>query len=168
MHAAYESELPDGWTGGLPVTKYWRGDYIKLYRVTRTCASCSSEISIDVTKKALQGKSKNAGLLLRNCPDCRDARRAGGVGSRGGTSRPTVAEPVAKVASAPASDEVKKLKARVEELEMQLGEMDAADSARLDKVHAALIAAGYRVSVDEIAETVRKHIAPASMPWGPK
>jgi len=89
MHGAFEGELPDGWQGGLPTTKYWNGDYIKLYRVYRPCATCSAEISIDVTKKALQGFAKNSGLLLRNCPTCRAARKAGGPGSRGGKSRPT-------------------------------------------------------------------------------
>jgi len=91
MHGAYEGELPDGWQSGVPVTKYWNGDYIKLYRVTRPCATCNAEISIDVTKKALQGSAKNSGLLLRNCPTCRAARKAGGPGSRGGTSRPVAA-----------------------------------------------------------------------------
>lgn len=94
MHAAYDGELPDGWQGGIPVTKHWNGDYIHLYHVTRPCANCQAEIGLDVTRRALEGKAKNAGLLLRNCPECRKARKAGGVGSRGGTSRPTVGDPV--------------------------------------------------------------------------
>ena len=89
MHPAYVGELPDGWQGGTPVTKYWNGNYIHLYRVTRACATCQAEISIDVTKHALEGTKKNAGLLLRNCPKCRAERKAGGPGSRGGNSRPT-------------------------------------------------------------------------------
>lgn len=93
-HPKYDGELPDGWQGGAPVTKYWNGNYIHLYRVTRLCASCQAEISLDVTKQALDGTKKNAGLLLRNCPKCRAARKAGGVGSRGGTSRPTANETV--------------------------------------------------------------------------
>jgi len=103
MHAAYDGELPEGWQGGVPVTKYWNGDYIHLYRVSRTCASCQAEISLDVTKKALEGKAKNTGLLLRNCPECRKARKAGGVGSRGGKSRP-VAVAGAEAAAAPVAD----------------------------------------------------------------
>ena len=42
-----------------------------------------------MTKHALDGSKKNAGLLLRNCPKCRAERKAGGPGSRGGNSRPT-------------------------------------------------------------------------------
>lgn len=98
-HEAFTETLPEGWTGGEPVTKRWRGDFIHLYRVRRPCKTCAGEISIDVTKRALQGFSKNAGLLLRNCPTCREARKAGGPGSRGGTSRPTVdAIPFATIA----------------------------------------------------------------------
>ena len=99
MHPAYNGQLPDGWNGGAPVTKYWNGDYIHLYRVTRPCANCGAEISLDVTKKALDGSKKNAGLLLRNCPKCRAERKAGGVGSRGGKSRPVAGD--APVAAAP-------------------------------------------------------------------
>lgn len=96
MHPKYEGELPEGWQGGGPVTKFWNGNFIHLYRVTRACATCAAEISIDVTKHALDGSKKNAGLLLRNCPKCRAERKAGGPGSRGGNSRPTagVAAPV--------------------------------------------------------------------------
>lgn len=100
MHAVFEGPLPEGWQGGAPVTKHWNGDFIHLYRVTRPCATCGAEISLDVTKKALQGFSKNAGLLLRNCPKCRAERKNGGPGSRGGTSRPQTAaapEPVTDV-----------------------------------------------------------------------
>lgn len=97
MHDVFDGPLPDGWSGGAPVTKYWNGDYIHLYRVTRPCATCSAEISLDVTKKALQGSTKNAGLLLRNCPQCRAERKAGGPGSRGGKSRPTVDAPATPV-----------------------------------------------------------------------
>jgi hypothetical protein len=99
MHAAFEGLLPDGWEGGLPVTKYWNGDYIHLYHVTRPCTSCGAVIGLDVSKKALQGTSKNSGLLLRNCPKCRAERKAGGPGSRGGTSRPQVTGAAPDVAS---------------------------------------------------------------------
>lgn len=84
----FEGELPEGWSGGEAVTKFWNGKFLHLYRVRRPCKTCQAEIRIDVTKAALQGFKKNAGLLLRNCPTCREARKAGGVGSRGGGSRP--------------------------------------------------------------------------------
>ena len=102
-HSAFDGVLPDGWTGGTPVTKRWRGDFLHLYRVTRPCATCGAQINLDVSRKALQGFAKNAGLLLRNCPGCREQRRAGGPGSRGGTSRPTAeAVPATQAAAAPA------------------------------------------------------------------
>lgn len=87
--APYDGILPDGWTGGEAVTKRWRGDFLHLYRVRRACAGCGTEITLDVTRRALEGQAKNVGLLLRNCPSCRAARKAGGPGSRGGKSRPT-------------------------------------------------------------------------------
>lgn len=101
MHAPYDDPLPDGWKGGEPVTKYYNGSFMRLYRVTRPCATCGTEISIDVTGRALRGTKKNSGLLLRNCPHCRETRKAGGVGSRGGRSRPTAQAPeTLKIASA--------------------------------------------------------------------
>lgn len=84
----FDGPLPDGWSGGDAVVKFWRGNFAHLYRVTRPCKTCDAEISIDVTKAALLGTKQNTGLALRNCPTCRAARKAGGVGSRGGTSRP--------------------------------------------------------------------------------
>lgn len=93
QHGPFEGPLPDGWEGGTPVTKYWNGDYIHLYHVMRPCVSCGAVIGLDVSKKALQGVSKNSGLLLRNCPKCREERKNGGPGSRGGTSRPQIVIP---------------------------------------------------------------------------
>ena len=87
----FTGPLPEGWSGGEAVTKHWNGNFVHLYRVRRPCKTCQAEIRIDVTKAALQGFKKNAGLLLRNCPTCREARK-GGVGSRGGTSRPVTEE----------------------------------------------------------------------------
>lgn len=89
----WSSRLLDGWRYVEPATKYWHGAFIHLYRVARTCKSCGAEITIDVTKKALQGFSQNAGLLMKNCPACRALRKGGGPGSRGGTSRPRVENP---------------------------------------------------------------------------
>ena len=134
MHPAYDKPLPEGWSGGGPVTKYWGGNYVHLYRVARPCATCGAEISLDVTKGALDGSKKNAGLLLRNCPKCRAERKAGGVGSRGGRSRPIAeaAAPVAAVdntelealrtANATMKEELEGLYAQIKELRQQLGQ----------------------------------------------
>jgi len=131
MHAKYENELPQGWAGGEPVTKFWKGDYIHLYRVRRACAGCGAEISIDVTKRALEGKARNAGLLLRNCADCRQKRKAGGTGSRGGMSRPTVTTPAAnaeleslRTVNATMKEELDGLYATVKELRERLGKYE--------------------------------------------
>lgn len=88
----FEGPLPDGWSGGEAVTKFWNGSFVHLYRVRRPCKTCQTEIRIDVTKRALQGFAQNAGLKLRNCPTCRETRKNGGVGSRGGISRPMATE----------------------------------------------------------------------------
>lgn len=90
--APFEGPLPEGWSGGAPITKFWRGNYVHLYRVTRPCKSCGAAITIDVSRKALEGSATNTGLLLRNCPKCREVHKAGGIGSRGGHSRPTAGE----------------------------------------------------------------------------
>jgi len=86
----YLGPLPEGWTGGQPVTKFWRNNFMHLYRVRRACVSCGAEITLDVTKAALEGTKQNAGLKMKNCPACRHKRRHGGPGSRGGTSRPVI------------------------------------------------------------------------------
>jgi len=88
----YTGIMPEGWSGGEPVTKRYAGNFIHLYHVTRPCVGCGGVIGLDVTKNALLGTKKNAGLLMRRCPTCREAKRAG-VGSRGGTSRPVVDVP---------------------------------------------------------------------------
>lgn len=115
QHPAFEGELPNGWTGGEPVTKYWNGDFVHLYRLTRPCNTCGAEMSIDVSKRALEGKARNAGLLLRNCPKCREERKNGGPGSRGGKSRPTVDSP-----NAPPAD-----KSELERLQMMVNNLKA-------------------------------------------
>jgi hypothetical protein len=93
QHEPFSGTLPDGWQGGEAVTKKWNGDFIHLYRVRRACKTCNAEIKLDVTKNALMGFRKNAGLLLRNCPTCRAERKNGGPGSRGGKSRPVADAP---------------------------------------------------------------------------
>jgi hypothetical protein len=135
-HAAWDGSFPDGWTGGAPVTKYWNGDYLHLYRVTRPCGTCSATISLDVSKKALQGFTKNAGLLMKNCPNCRAQRRNGGPGSRGGTSRPTVSNVVAaqpggdedlerlRMANATMTEELSYLYAELKELKVRLAKYE--------------------------------------------
>jgi hypothetical protein len=74
-----------GWKIGEPITKWWRGKYIHLYRITKPCAQCGQEMVLDVTKKALAGTAKNSGFQLTRCPDCRATSR-----SQSGTSRPVV------------------------------------------------------------------------------
>lgn len=118
MHPAYDKPLPEGWQGGGPITKYWGGNYVHLYRLTRACATCGAEISLDVTRGALDGTKKNAGLLLRNCPKCRAERKAGGVGSRGGRSRPVAAD--AAVAAPANNEELERLRATIATMKEEL------------------------------------------------
>ncbi len=125
----FEGQLPEGWNGATPVTKRWNGDFVHLYRLTRPCKTCGNEIRIDVTKRALQGSVKNAGLLLKNCVNCRTARKNGGAGSRGGTSRPQVevvdAEPLRTMVTTMKEEltglyaENKELRARLAKYELQ-------------------------------------------------
>lgn len=74
--------LPEGWTGGEQLTKWWRGQYVHLYTLRKPCAQCGREMRIDVSKAALEGTAKNAGLKLKRCKICRDASRALGSSSR--------------------------------------------------------------------------------------
>lgn len=74
--------LPDGWTGGQQLTKWWRGNYVHLYTLRKPCAECGREMRIDVTKAALEGTAKNAGLHLKRCAICRDAAKALRTNSR--------------------------------------------------------------------------------------
>jgi hypothetical protein len=74
-----------GWKIGEPVTKWWRGKYIHLYRVTKACAQCQQEMTLDVTKAALMGTAKNSGFHLTRCLECRATTR-----SQPSTSRPVV------------------------------------------------------------------------------
>jgi hypothetical protein len=74
-----------GWKIGEPVTKWWRGKYVHLYRVTKACAQCQQEMTLDVTKAALMGTAKNSGFHLTRCLECRATTR-----SQPSTSRPVV------------------------------------------------------------------------------
>lgn len=93
--------IPFGWGGGEAVTKWWRGKHIHLYRLRKNCAQCQKEMILDVTKAAIMGTAKNAGLHLTRCPGCRGASK-----SEGATSRPfTRGEPeTAPATTAPAED----------------------------------------------------------------
>jgi hypothetical protein len=82
----YNGRLPEGWTGGASFEKWWRGKLIHLYTLTKPCAQCGSEMRIDVTKGAIEGTAKNAGLHLKRCALCRGKLKALGT-----ASRPTVA-----------------------------------------------------------------------------
>lgn len=78
----YAGELPDGWTGGQHLSKWWRGKIVHLYTLFRACAQCGGKMRIDVTKAALDGTAKNAGLHLKRCATCRAAAKALGTNSR--------------------------------------------------------------------------------------
>lgn len=80
----YAGPLPPGWTGGAAKTKWWRGKHVHLYTLKKPCAECHREMTIDVTRGAIEGTAKNAGLHLARCPEC----RAKSVGTN---SRPAVA-----------------------------------------------------------------------------
>lgn len=103
--------IPFGWNGGEAVTKWWRGKYIHLYRLRKDCAQCGKEMVLDVTKAAITGTAKNAGLHLTRCPGCREASK-----SEGGTSRPrTAGEPeTATAAPVAESGELESLRAQNE------------------------------------------------------
>jgi hypothetical protein len=150
MHAPFDGPLPDGWEGGEPVTKYYGGSFTHLYKVTRKCATCGTAISLDVSKQALQGKKKNSGLLIRNCMQCRETRKAGGRGSRGGTSRPyTDAPETLKIAS-------------TEELERLTAELETA--ARIKATMQEEITMAWE-EIRKLEVKIESLESPAKMPW---
>lgn len=117
--------IPHGWAGGEAVTKWWRGKHLHLYRLRKNCAQCGKEMILDVTKAAIVGTAKNAGLHLTRCPQCRAVSK-----SEGGTSRPTTrSEPVQVVddneletlrsANATMKEELEGLYAQIKELRGQ-------------------------------------------------
>ena len=73
----------NGWKVGETITKWWRGKFLHLYRLRKACAQCGVEMVLDVTKAAIDGTAKNAGLHIVRCPGCRQS-------SPKGTSRPVV------------------------------------------------------------------------------
>jgi len=72
----------NGWKVGELVTKWWRGKFVHLYRVTKACAQCGREMDMAVTKAAIIGTSKNAGLHIARCQDCRTTTRPSNPMSR--------------------------------------------------------------------------------------
>lgn len=78
----YAGPLPDGWTGGAALIKFWRGNFVHLYTLRKPCAQCGKEMRLDVSKAALDGTAKNAGLHLKRCATCRAASKALGTSSR--------------------------------------------------------------------------------------
>jgi hypothetical protein len=81
--SVFMGNLPRGWSGGEAVTKWWKGSWIHLYRLRKSCAQCGAEMVIDVTKAALEGRARNAGLHLARCETCRSQKEDA-------TSRPAV------------------------------------------------------------------------------
>ena len=120
--------IPHGWAGGEAVTKWWRGKHLHLYRLRKNCAQCGKEMILDVTKAAIAGTAKNAGLHLTRCPQCRNASK-----EEGGTSRPTTRSEFTPVsdnaeletlrsANATMKEELEGLYVQLKELRQQLGQ----------------------------------------------
>lgn len=107
--------IPYGWHGGEAVTKWWRGKHLHLYRLRKNCAQCGKEMTIDVTKAAITGTAKNAGLHLARCQTCREKSRAADS-QQPGMSRPFAKhDPMDELAAlAPKNDEVEMLRAQNE------------------------------------------------------
>lgn len=125
--------IPHGWAGGEAVTKWWRGKHLHLYRLRKNCAQCGKEMVLDVTKAAITGTAKNAGLHLTRCMGCREASK-----SEGGTSRPrTKDDPIetqiaaAHVAAPP--QEVEMYLKSIQALQGQLQELHAKYKAVFDE-----------------------------------
>lgn len=134
----YQGELPDGWTGGQALTKWWRGALVHLYTLKKPCAECKGEMRIDVTKAALEGRAKNAGLHLKRCATCRARSRALNTSSRphveGEVKNPFVATPAVegseldqlRTANATMKEELDGLYAQNRELRQRLEKYELA------------------------------------------
>jgi hypothetical protein len=126
--------IPHGWAGGEAVTKWWRGKHLHLYRLRKNCAQCGKEMILDVTKAAIAGTAKNAGLHLTRCPECRAVSKGGG-----GTSRPTTrTEPTAgtndeletlRTANVTMKEELEGLYMQNKELRQRLASYEPAERA---------------------------------------
>jgi len=73
---------PNGWVIEGAIQKWWRGKHVRLYRLHKPCGECGAEMQIDVTRNAVEGKAKNAGLKLTRCAGCRARATAMNVSSR--------------------------------------------------------------------------------------
>ncbi len=93
----------NGWKVGEAVTKWWRGKFLHLYRLRKNCAQCGAEMVIDVTKAAVEGTAKNAGLHIVRCPACRQS-------SPKGTSRPVVLRDAPAAAPTDVNAEMERLR----------------------------------------------------------
>lgn len=69
--ADWVGTLPGDWTGGEGFVKFWRGHYVHLYSLKKSCQQCGGEMKIDVTRAAIEGTAKNSGLKLTRCQGCR-------------------------------------------------------------------------------------------------
>jgi predicted nuclease with TOPRIM domain len=166
----YKGDLPHNWTGGEAITKWWRGSLVHLYRLRKPCMQCSGEMTIDVTRKALEGEAKNAGLLLQRCPDCRAA-------AKGGSSRPKIRlydgeqkpQNSATVQVAVMDNtENEALKARIKELEAQDETLQMVNNTMREELN------GLYAQLKELRERLARYELPAAMkaasenklPWG--
>jgi hypothetical protein len=108
-----------GWKIGGPVTKFWRGKYITLHRLSKSCTQCGTELTLDVSKAALDGTAKNSGIGLARCLGCRAAARL-----QGATSRPTALKSKNVAVPAPAlqqaASDIQPAGSDMSELERQL------------------------------------------------
>lgn len=82
MSTDFTGLIPHGWRGGEAVTKWWRGKHVHLYRLRKDCAQCGAEMTLDVTKAAILGTAKNAGMHLTRCERCRTASKQAAPTSR--------------------------------------------------------------------------------------
>lgn len=126
MSVDFTGLIPFGWHGGEAVTKWWRGKFIHLYRLRKPCAQCQKEMVLDVTKAAIMGQAKNAGLHLVRCQACRERT------PRDVTSRPTVLptsadapEPITPTAAKNMSDELQALRSWQAIVKEEVAELDA-------------------------------------------
>lgn len=62
-----------GWTYDKPINKWFQGQFRNAHLITRDCPTCREIIALTVTTKALLGEVTNHGLSLRRCKTCRTA-----------------------------------------------------------------------------------------------
>lgn len=136
--------IPHGWSGGEAVTKWWRGKHLHLYRLRKNCAQCQKEMTIDVTKAAITGAAKNAGLHLTRCVKCREQSRAADS-QQPSMSRPfTKDDPIDQLGvSGPNSGEIEALRAQNEMFLRSVQALTARNAelnAELVKIRSATLA----------------------------